>query len=86
MISALYTAGATKRLDLELKIIRHFLLHRENRSAREAFVEREVKEFSEGLKASNSGVTSNGGRCWSRMERMTSLTSSLASAETPART
>lgn len=35
---------------------------------------------------SNSGVTSKGFCCCSRTERMTSLISSLASAQTPART
>src|ERR1051325_5929583 len=36
--------------------------------------------------ASNSGVGLNGTRCCSRSERMRSLTSSLASAQTPVRT
>jgi hypothetical protein len=42
MISAAYIASATNRLDLELKVIRHFLLHPQTKEARDAFVTAEM--------------------------------------------
>lgn len=44
MISAIYIASACNRLDLELKIIRHFLLHPQSKEARDAFVATEMAE------------------------------------------
>jgi hypothetical protein len=50
MISALYIALTTKRLELELNVIRHFLLHPDNRAARDSVVATETKEYAEACK------------------------------------
>jgi hypothetical protein len=44
MIAAVYIASAANRLDLELKIIRHFLLHPLAKEVRDAFIATEMKE------------------------------------------
>ena len=50
MISAAYIASAATRLELELKIIRHFLLHPHAKEVRDAFVAAEMKERTESMK------------------------------------
>jgi hypothetical protein len=42
MISTVYIEQANQRLDLELKIISHFLLHPREREARNAFITKEA--------------------------------------------
>jgi len=49
LISTVYIAFETERLDLHLAIIRHFLLHPENRAARDAFVKAKANDYSRGL-------------------------------------
>jgi hypothetical protein len=48
MLSAVYVAYETDKLERELKLVRHFLLHPNARSVREAFIEQEAKEYEEG--------------------------------------
>ncbi|MEP6585192.1 MAG: hypothetical protein ABJB70_00545, partial [Candidatus Udaeobacter sp.] len=48
IISSVYVAYETKRLDRELELIRHFLVHPETKEARAAFVETETKKEQEG--------------------------------------
>ena len=48
MISSTYVAYETKRLDRELKVIRHFLMHPERKGARDAFVAAETEKEQEG--------------------------------------
>src|SRR5690242_240324 len=50
MISTTYIALKTQRLDLELRIIRHFLSDTGNEAARKAFIAAEAKNFEEGMK------------------------------------
>ena len=50
MISAVYIASAANQLDLELKIIRHFLLHPHGKEVRDAFIATEMKERAESMK------------------------------------
>jgi hypothetical protein len=44
MIPRFISASAANRLDLKLKIIRHFLLHPHAKEARDAFVAAEMAE------------------------------------------
>jgi hypothetical protein len=41
----MYIAKSTQRLELELRIIRRFLLFPDNRAVREAFLTSEVEEY-----------------------------------------
>src|SRR5690349_3151748 len=50
MISAAYIARSNERLNLELKIISHFLLHPHGKEARDAFVSKEIKNYDDGMK------------------------------------
>lgn len=48
MISAMYIARSTRAVELELRIIRRFLLFPENRAMREAFLAQEVADYEKG--------------------------------------
>ncbi len=50
MISAIYIAAAANRLDLELKIIRHFLINSQTKEVRDAFISAEMKSRSKSMK------------------------------------
>jgi hypothetical protein len=50
MITAAYIASSADQLDLELRIMRHFLLHPEAKEARDAFIASEMKERTEAMK------------------------------------
>ncbi|HEY5346004.1 MAG TPA: hypothetical protein VIK62_06640, partial [Verrucomicrobiae bacterium] len=50
MISTVYISACNQRLDLELKIISHFLLHPHGKEARDAFVAKEKKDYDDGMK------------------------------------
>ena len=49
MISTVYISASSQRLDLELKIISHFLLHPHQKEARDAFVAKEKKDYDDGM-------------------------------------
>jgi hypothetical protein len=50
MISTVYISASNQRLDLELKIISHFLLHPHQKKAQDAFVAKEKKDHDDGMK------------------------------------
>jgi hypothetical protein len=50
MISTAYIGASNQRLDLELKIISHFLLHPHEKEARDAFVAKEKTDYDDGMK------------------------------------
>jgi hypothetical protein len=50
VISTVYISASSQRLDLELKIISHFLLHPHQKEARNAFVAKEKKDYDDGMK------------------------------------
>ena len=50
MISTVYIGASNQRLDLELKIVSHFLLHPHGKEARDAFVAKEKKDYDDGMK------------------------------------
>jgi hypothetical protein len=49
MISTHYIANATLQMDLELKIVRHFLLHPHTKEARDSFVAAEMRRHRESM-------------------------------------
>jgi hypothetical protein len=50
MISAIYIVFEAERLDLELKIIRHFLLRSRAKEVRDAFIATEMNEWTQSMK------------------------------------
>jgi len=51
VISAIYTASSANQLDLELGIIRHFLLHPQTKLARDAFIAADMREREQHMQA-----------------------------------
>jgi hypothetical protein len=49
MISSLYVAHETERLDRELRLIRHFLTHPSAKPARTAFIDNETADYEAGF-------------------------------------
>jgi len=49
MISTVHIARSVQRLDLELRVIRHFLLDSTSRETRDAFVAAEARDYAEGM-------------------------------------
>jgi len=50
MISTAYISASNQRLDLELRLYVHFLLHSHGKEVREAFVAKEKKDYDDGMK------------------------------------